>query len=148
MLTLFVILYVILSLPIFQTWIGSRVADVLSSLLDTKVRVERVQLGFTGRAVVDNLEVLDRQDRPMLFSTRTGVKIDLQKLIGNGDIIIHSAQLFGAKIRISQERADTAANIQFVLDAFASKDTTSKPAPHVEIRSIMVRHTDITFDKK
>ncbi len=148
LLTLFVILYVILSLPIFQTWIGSRVANVLSSLLDTKVRVERVQLGFTGRAVVDNLEVLDRQDRPMLFSTRTGVKIDLQKLIGNGDIIIHSAQLFGAKIRISQERADTATNIQFVLDAFASKDTTSKPAPHVEIRSIMVRHTDITFDKK
>lgn len=148
LLTLFVILYIILSLPIFQTWIGSRVADVLSSLLDTRVRVERVQLGFTGRAVVDNLEILDRQDRPMLFSTRTGVKIDLQKLISNGDIIIHSAQLFGAKIRISQEREDTATNIQFVIDAFAGNDTTDNPSPHVEIRSIMVRHTDITFDKE
>ncbi len=125
---------------------AGKAADVLSDLLKTKVEIERVQIGLLGRVIVDDLRVWDQKGDPMLQATRTAVKIDIMDFISDGNVIINSAQLFGATAHISKAHPDSALNCQFVIDAFASKDTTHTPLPHIELRSILIRHTELTYD--
>lgn len=140
--------YLFLALPFCQRWIAGKAADILSEQLGTRVEVGRVQLGITGHAVIDDVDLWDRQDQPMLHVTRTGAKLDLMRLIQDGDIIINSAQLYGATAHIRREHPDSAFNFQFIIDAFKKEKKEKKPLPHIEIRSIQVRHTNLTFDQE
>ena len=136
-----------ISLPFFQHWMAGEIASFLSEKIGARVEIGRVQLGLLGRVIIDDMKVWDRQSRPLLFATRTGAQLDILKFANDGDIIVNSAQLFGVKANIQQDHPDSALNYQFIIDAFASQDTTRKPLPHIEIHSVLVRHTNINFDK-
>lgn len=141
------LVYLLLSLPPFQRWMGSKAASVLSELLETRVEIDRIEVGLMGRAIVDGLRVWDQKGEPMLQATRTAVQLSLIDLIRDKHIIINSAQLFGVNARIAKETADAPFNFQFVIDTFKRKDKQRKPLPHIEVRSLLLRHTDVTFDK-
>ena len=145
---IYVGLILLLSLPFFQNWLGSRISDILSDHLQSRVQVGRVQLGLTGRIIIDDIHVWDRQGHPMLTVARTGAKISILPLLHNGDININSAQLFGAHIHLYQENPEWAPNFQFLIDAFKSDEQESKPMPRISISSIQVRHTALTYDQR
>ncbi len=126
---------------------AEKAAEALSEQLHTRVEIGRIQLGLLGHIVIDDIHVWDRQQQPLLNATRTGAQIDLLELLEGEEIIINSAQLFGVHANIRQEHPDSAFNFQFILDAFASQDTTKKPLPHIEVHSILARHTNINLDK-
>lgn len=138
--------YLFLSLPFFQRWMAGKASIVLSNLLQSRVEIERVQIGFLGRIIIDDLKAWDRQQKPMLTITRTAAQIDVGEFLTSRNIIINSAQLFGVEGHIYKEHPDSDYNIQYVIDTFASQDTTHKPLPHIEVRSILVRHTNLCFD--
>ena len=138
--------YLFLSLPFTQTWLAGKASLILSDILQARVQVKRVQIGFLGRVIVDDLKVWDRSHTPLLSVTRSAAQIDVGELLTSRHIILNSAQLFGANAHIRRQHPDSAYNFQFIVDAFASSDTTRKPLPHVEVRSILVRHTQITLD--
>lgn len=140
--------YLLFSLPFFQKWIAGKASDFLSEYLRTRVSIERVKIGFLGRLIIDDLHVWDQQNRPMLFVTRTAAQVDVGEYLTNGNVIINSAQLFGADIHAYKQHPDSAYNFQFVIDAFASKDTTEKPLPHIEVHTILVRHTNLSLDNQ
>ncbi|MCQ2223931.1 MAG: translocation/assembly module TamB domain-containing protein [Bacteroidaceae bacterium] len=147
-LALVLLVYLFTSLPFFQRWMAGEVASYLSERLDTRVEVGRVQLGLLGHIVVDDLHLWDRQKRPLLSVTRTGVQMEILTFLNEGDIIINSAQLYGAKANIVQSHPDSTFNFQFIVDAFASKDSTKKPLPRIEVNSILVRRTNLTFNRE
>lgn len=138
----------LLSLPFVQRWIGGIVADALSQQLQTKVQVGRVQVGLSGRLIVDDIQVWDKKGENMLEVARAGAKLDLLPLFEQKDIHINNALLFGAHAHLYQEHPDSSTNFQFVIDAFQSKDEEKKPMPHISIDKILVRHTTITFDQR
>ena len=145
---LVICVYLFLSLPFTQRWLAGKASAILSELLQARVQVSRVQIGFLGRVIVDDLHLWDRQEEPLLSVTRTAAQIDVGELLTSRHIVLNSAQLFGAEARIYREHPDSAYNFQFVLDAFASKDTTRKPLPHVEVHTILVRHTKVSLDHR
>lgn len=136
----------LLSLPPFQTWMGNKFADLISEQLDTRVEVGRVQLGMTGRLIIDDIIIWDRHGKKMLTITRTGAKLSLVPLLKEGRIHINNALLFGAHAKLYQETSESAPNFQFVIDALTSEDEEKKPMPHIYIGSILVRHTSVSYD--
>lgn len=138
---------VLLQIPTVQRFIGGKVSDAISQKLGTRCEVGRVDLGFMNRLIVDDLSIYDQSDSLMLRVSRLSVKADILPLIADGKISISSAQLFGMNGHFYKKDAQTPANYQFALDSLASKDTTKHTPLDLQIRSLIVRHGSIRYDR-
>lgn len=138
---------VLLHIPSVQGFVGGKVADALGKKLGTEVRIGRVDLGFLNRLVITDVLLYDQQSKPMLRAARLSVNAELTPLL-SGRISITSAQLFGVKALLYQERAGAKPNFQFVVDSLASKDTTKQKTPlDLNIHSLIIRNSEVSFDR-
>ena len=133
-------------IPQTQSYIGQKVAGAISDKLGTDVRIGRVDLGFFNRIIIDDVKILDQQQKEMLRVGRLSVRLEVWPLI-DGKIAISSAQLFGAHFLLYKQDAASKPNFQFVLDSLASKDTTSHTPLNLRINSLIVRRSSLTFDQ-
>ena len=134
-------------LPFCQDWIGSKIAQILSDKLGTYVSVGRVDIGFINRMIIDDVSILDQQNKRMLNISRLSASIDLLAL-SDGKIRISSAQLFGAKANFYQKDSLSKPNYQFVIDSLASKDTTSHTPLDLRVNTFIMRHSSVRFDRQ
>ena len=137
----------ILSMPQVQQFAGRKVAGLLSETLGTEVNIGRVSFGFLNRLIIDDVYLLDQQQKELLRVARLSAKVDLLPL-AEGKISISSAQLFGAHARLYRRDANTAPNFQFVLDSLASRDTTSHTPLDLRINTLIIRHSSVTYDQQ
>jgi len=143
--TLNALLLLMPHIPATQRYIGSKVSEVLSEQLGTKVSIGSVSFGFFNRLIVDDLSMLDLNSQEMLRATRMSVKVDIMPLL-RGKISISSAQLFGTHARLYRKDEHTAPNFQFVIDKFSTNDTTSTPLD-LRINTVIIRHSSVTYDQ-
>ncbi len=134
-------------LPFAQSIIGRQTAELLSDKLHTKVHVGNVNLGFLNRVIIDDVLISDQQKKELLKIGRLSTRIDFLPLM-QGRISISSIQLFNAHAHISRADSASALNCQFIIDALASKDTTSHTPLDLGINSIIVRHSSVRYDQK
>ena len=134
-------------LPFVQGWLGKEVSAIVAKKLNTKVKVDKVHLGFLNRVVVDGLELYDQKSELMLKASRLAAKIDYGELVRNGRVYVSSAQLFGLKGVFYKANGHEKANFQFVLDSLASKDKTKKSDLKLSINSLIIRHGAIKYDR-
>ena len=136
-----------LHIPLVQTAIAGKTADILAKTLDTKVEIGRIDLGMLNRLVIDNTVIYDQSGKQMVKAARLAVKIDLLELL-NGRISISSAQMFSTHFNLYRKDANTAPNFQFVIDALASNDPTSEKKPlNLAIESYIMRHCSVSYDQ-
>ena len=134
-------------LPFCQDFIGGKIAQALSDKLGTHVRVGRVDIGLLNRITIDDVTILDQQNKQMLTVSRLSASIDLLPL-SDGKIRISSAQLFGAHASFYQKDSLSKPNFQFVLDSLASKDTTSHTPLDLRVNTFILRHSSVRFDRQ
>lgn len=132
-------------LPHVQQRMGQAVAEALGGLLHTSVSVGSIEVAINGRIVVHELDISDQRGKPLLHASRAGAKLNLWELF-KGRVRIGNAQLFGLNARLCQERADTAANYQFVLDALSDKDTT-ETLIDLRIGQLIIRRANISYER-
>ena len=129
-----------------QRFIGSKVAGELSEKLGTEVSVGRVDLGFFNRIIIDDILILDQRQKEMLKASRVSAKIELLPLL-DGRVSISAAQLFGARLQLYRDSAGADMNMQFVLDSLASRDTTTHSPLDLRINSLIIRHSNVSYDQ-
>ena len=96
---LYAVLMVMLHLPSVQAFIASGLKEKIGERIGSRVEIEKVDLGFLNRLIVDGFEVYDQNNERFLKSSRVSVKIDLIDLM-SGKINLTSAQLFGLDANI------------------------------------------------
>ena len=133
-------------IPQTQNYIGRKVAGAIADKLGTQVSIGRVDLGFFNRIIIDDVKILDQQQKEMLRVGRLSVRMELWPLI-DGKIAISSAQLFGAHFLLYKQDAQSLPNFQFALDSLASKDTTSHTPLDLRIKSLIIRRSSLTYDQ-
>lgn len=136
----------LLHIPAVQTFIGSEIAGMVAAKLNTSVSISRVDLGFLNRIIIDGVSIDDQRGKQMFRATRLAAKISITDL-ANGRVAVSSAQVFGMDTYLYRDSAGQPLNIQFVLDALASKDTTSHKPLDIEIGSLVVRHGKLRYDQ-
>ncbi len=144
---LYLLVILISHIPVGQSFIGEQTSSILSEKLGTEVEVGQVSLGFLNRIIIDNVRVQDQDKRELLKVGRLAARVDLLPLT-QGRISISSIQLFGAKIQMRRADAQSPTNFQFILDALASKDSTSHSPLDLRINSIIIRHSSIIYDQE
>ena len=145
--SLYLLIAVMVHIPYVQQSLASGVASVISSKLNTRVEIGRVDLGFLNRLVIDNTTIYDQGGKPMVRAARLAARIDLLQLV-EGRIRISSAQVFSTHFTLYRANAASAPNFQFALDALASKDSTKAKTPlDLSVNSFIMRHCSVKYDQ-
>ena len=142
---LYLCLQVAVYIPVVQQWMGSVAASALQELWDWDISIGRIRFGLLNRVIIDDINLKDKNDSTMLHASRLAAKIDVLPLL-EGRISIANAQLFGTQAHLYQAEQDGKPNFQFILDTFASKDTTSKPL-NLHIGSVLLRRVEVKWDQ-
>ena len=142
---LYLCLQVAVYIPAVQQWMGSLAASALKELWDWDISIERIRFGLLNRVIIDDINLKDKNDSTMLHASRLAAKIDVLPLF-EGRISIANAQLFGTQAHLYQAEQNGEPNFQFILDTFASKDTTSKPL-NLHIGSVLLRRVEVKWDQ-
>lgn len=129
-----------------QRWGAETAADILSDKLNTKVSINRIKVGIFNRVIIDGIKLYDRQDTLMLDVARVAAKLEIFPLFEN-KIRIDNAQLFGTRAKLYKLSEEEAANFQFVLDAFKSKDTTASKPIDLKIGRLLVRRANVSYNE-
>ena len=130
---------VLLNIPYVQDKLSYIVTKELRKVLNTEVSVGKIDMGLLNRIIVEDVLLEDRRGREMLKVARLSAKFEILPLL-KGKITITSVQLFGFSANMERETPQSPPNYQFVLDAFASKDTV-KTQTNLDLRinSLLIR---------
>ncbi len=154
---LFIILFFLIILLLVQTGpvqnlLRVKAVAYLEKKLQTKVEVGKVYIGLPKNIILENIYIEDRQKDTLLSGGKLEANLDLIDLIFNNKIDIQSITLENITAKIKRQLPDTVFNFQFIVDAFASKDTvTSDPndtlayfisIPSVELNKIRIIYKD------
>lgn len=145
LLALYLLVMLVIQIPSFQAFIGSRIAETVGKKLGTTVKVGRVDFGWLNRIIIDDVLIFDQHRKQMLQVGRLAARIDLLPL-ADGKISVSSVQLFGAEARLYRANAQKETNFQFIVDSLASKDTTARKPLDLRINSVIVRHSSVSYD--
>ena len=125
---------------------GKGVARLLSRQIGSKVTIGRVDVGFLNRLIIDDLDVYDQKGlEVLLHSARMTVTLDVPNLL-QGKVNITTAQIFGFNAKINRKTLDSPLNIQYIIDAFSTKDYEEPGGVNLKISSLILRHVHVTYD--
>ena len=122
------------------------VAKQLSEKLGTEVSIGNIEVGLFNRLMLDSVTIKDRQRETLLNAKRVTAKIELRSLFKH-QLALRTVSLLDANVNLYKQKADSATNFQFFLDAFASKDQTKKSELDLRINSIILRRTNISYNE-
>lgn len=110
------------------SWCQQKVLNYAVSLLEerlqTKVEIDSVSVSLWTQDIhLMGLRIEDRQERKMLEADHLAVSLDLTDLLDH-KVDVSEAEITGVRMRLYQPK-DSAANYQFVVDAFKSNKTDS-----------------------
>ncbi len=96
-----------------------------------------------------NVYVEDLSGDTLLFANKLSTHVDLVPLLKN-KLVIKDVLLSDFTVNINQDSASSPMNFQFIIDAFASKDTTPKPPSSlvIAIDDIRISNGKIRYDVK
>ena len=139
-------LAVLLNIPSVQGKLASLATSELRKILNTEVSVGHIELSLLNRIHIEDVRLEDRQGEQMLDVKRLSARFEWKPLL-DGKIVINSVQLIDFDIRLKKETPEAEPNFQFVLDAFASKDTL-KESPKIDLRinSVLINRGRLTYD--
>ena len=139
-------LSILLNIPAVQKKLSTFISSELSKVLNTELTVGHVEIGLFNRIHIEDVKLNDQQDEELLKVNRLSARFDLRPLL-KGKIVINSVQLIGFNAHLKKETPESTPNFQFVLDAFASKDTLKKNNDlDLRINSILINHGNLTYD--
>ena len=126
----------------------SVVSSTLEQILKTEVSVGHIDFEIFRRIIVEDVLLRDKQGNEMITISRLSARYEPLSLLEE-KITINSIQLLGFSIQLNKETTDSEANIQFLLDAFAKKDSVEKE-PNIDLRinSVLIRRGNVSYDIK
>ena len=115
--------------------------------MHTEVSIGNIDLGLLNRIIIQNVTLKDQENNELLKISRLSAKIEITPLF-HGQVRINSVQLFGLHARLNRKTPESPTNFQFVVDAFAPKDTIEKPKPPIDLRinAVLIRRGQIYYD--
>jgi translocation and assembly module TamB len=146
-LLILVVLLLIQTAPV-QNFARKKIVTYLENKLQTKVAISRLDIDFPKMLVLEGVYIEDRTKDTLIAGEKLKVDLDMYKLI-NSEIQINEINLVGITAKIKRQLPDTIFNYQFIVDAFATpQSTTAKTdtaAMKMAIDKIIVDRTRLVF---
>ena len=131
-----------------QQKVATTATRELSERLGVPVRIGNVDIEWFNRLVLENLYLEDESGTVLFDANHVSAGFEILPLL-NGRIVFSTVRLFGFSVNLYKETPADKLNLQFVIDAFASKDTVKKQS-NIDLRfnSILIRRGNFRYDVK
>ncbi|MCF0063914.1 translocation/assembly module TamB domain-containing protein [Dyadobacter chenwenxiniae] len=110
--------------PFGQNFLTNQANSYLRKKLKTKVNIEKVRFDVPDWILLEGVYFEDQHGDTLVAGKRLYVDLDMYSLI-KGNVGINKVELEGINANINRVLPDTVFNFQFIVDAFASADTTT-----------------------
>ena len=107
--------------------------SALSDRLGVPVQIGSIDLTWLNHLILKDVYVEDQKGKVLLQAKQIAVGLDIMPLIRQQQLVFNTARLFGFQVNLKKEKPKDPLNLQFIIDAFASKDSL-KPKPKVDLR--------------
>ena len=139
------VLFLALKSPKVQTFVVHQITNILSEKFKTEISIESVDYAFFNKLRMNKVFVRDQKGDTLLYASKiyTSVRwVNLQ----NRTISIGTAELDNGKFFLKQDSTHTL-NLKFILDAFASKDTTKAKPFTFRVRNLELNDFAFKYHK-
>lgn len=143
---LFVGSYVALSVPGVQNRIKHEGEKALSEYLNTPVTINDITIKPFNQVVLGGVNIPDQQGDSLLHIEKLGAGIDIYRLLADGRVVVTYGEIIGLHGRVTRPDKDSPTNLQFIIDAFKPKDDQPPKPFDVQVRNVVVRKSDLTYD--
>lgn len=136
----------ILRFDAVQHRLASFVSNKLKNSIDIPFEAAAIDVCFPNKLTIDSILVKDTAGDTIASIPRLATSFDIIPLIRRGEVKVHTVTLSAPDIRLS--RADSVAplNIQFIIDKFASKDSTKSATPNIHINQIHIYDGRVSYN--
>lgn len=142
----YLLAYVLLSLPSVQNRVKSRVEVEVGKYLGTEVTVGKLDIEPFTRVAISDVRIADREGGHLLSATRVGAGIDLWPLIIEKRVVLSYAELIGVNITARRATPDAPLNAQFIIDLLKPKPGNPPKRFDVEARNVVLRGARLSYD--
>ena len=130
-----------------QHRLARHITNTLQQTVGVPVEIGNVRLNLPNNIIIDSLLIKDQSQETLANLPRIAANFDILPFIRNGKINIHTITLSHPDIRIYRQVPEAPLNIQFLLEKFASSDTTSnKSMPEICIKQIHIHDGHLRYD--
>lgn len=105
----------------------------------------KVDIEWLNRLSLKDVSLNDQNKQKLFQADHISAGFNLWPLL-RGRWVFTTVRLFGCSIKLQRETPDSPLNMQFLIDAFASKDTTSKTPIDLRIKTILIRRSKFSYD--
>lgn len=144
-----VLLYILLSIPAVQNKLVGYATNQLKTMLNTEVAIDEIRLSLFNHATVKGIYLEDQNKDTLLYANYLDVKLSPWKLLNN-KLQIDNIRLEDFTINVNQKDSVSDFNFQFIIDAFASSDTTQTDTTSssmvIVIENIDIARGNLNYD--
>lgn len=137
---------ILLRVPYVQSKVSAVATKVLEERLGVPVRIGNVDIEWFNRLVLEEVYLEDQTGRPLFDANHVSAGFEVLPLVEEGRLVFTTVRLFGFSLDLRKAADDAPLNLQFVIDAFASRDTVKKEK-NIDLRfnSILVRRGHFSY---
>lgn len=145
--TVYVVLYLVMSVPAIQGRMRQVGSNELSKLLGTGVSIGDMNITPFNQLVLYDVVVPGENGDTILKADKIGVGFSVFNLIARHRFVFTYAELIGLDGRLNRVDAESPLNIQFIIDALSPKQKNKPPAQYdLNIRNIVIRRSRFSYD--
>lgn len=137
---------ILLQIPYVQQKVASIATTELSERLKVPVKIGNVDFEWFNKLVLKDLYLEDQRGKILFEANHVAAGFELIPLF-NGRIVFTSVRLFGISVNLAKATPQSELNLQFVIDAFARKDTVKKKS-NIDLRfnSVLIRRGNFSYN--
>ena len=140
------LLYLLLLLPSVQERLCDKGEKALSEYLNTEVNIGSVSITPFNQLELNDVLINDQQGDSLLVIDKLGAGISLKQLIADRRIVVTYGEIVGLDGHVTRPDKDSPTNMQFIIDAFKPKDDKPPKPFDVEVKTIVVRKSALSYD--
>ncbi len=146
--TVYLGVYVVLSIPSVQLRIKERVCEETSMLLGGTIGISNLTVRPFSEVLLTDVTLDSPSGERCASINKVAAGIDIWKLLTDRKIVLNYAEIKGLEVSVVQESQHGPLNIQFLIDALSPKDK-NKPSAlfDLRIRNIVVRNSKARFSR-
>ena len=145
LLLLGVVLFAILT-PTGQDYLTSQLNKYLKKKLNTRIEVGHIRLQWPKELGIGDVYVEDLQGDTLLAAEKLQVGLNMWGLL-RGKIAIDRVEVKGVRGKVYRKAPEKDFNYQFIVDAFASSDTTSGSGDPLDMSwdNLLIKKVHLTY---
>ena len=143
---LFALSYLLLLMPPVQDRVCREGEKALSEYLGTTVDIGSVNISPFNQVELKDVLINDQQGDSLLTIGKLGAGISLKDLFADKRIVITHGEIIGLNGHVTRPDKSSPTNMQFILDAFKPKDDQPPKPFDVQVKTVVVRQSALTYD--